>query len=207
MLRIGIFGGTFDPIHIAHLFIGQTAAEELHLDKVIYVPTGVVSHKKAHTTNARLRYEMTIIATKDNPIFEVSDYEINKQTPSYSVELVEHFKNVYPNDKIFFIIGEDSLDYIDKWYDAKRLLSMCAFAVIGRGGFESDIEKKIDYLKKNFDSDITHIKSPELEISSNDIRDRISQGKSIKYLVSDDVIEFIKQNEMYQKTGENYDGI
>ena len=197
MGKIGLLGGTFDPIHNAHLFMGQLCADALGLDKVIFVPSGIAPHKDAVTTNPEIRYEMVKLAIAENPLFCVSDYETNKKTPSYSVETVEYFKSLYPDDEIIFILGEDSLDYVDKWYDAQKLLKLCSFAVVARGGFESNIEAKIRYLKDNFSATIYNITSPELDISSRFVRSIISKGKSAKYLVPDVVLDYIKEQGMY----------
>ncbi len=198
MGKIGLLGGTFDPIHYAHLFMGQLCKESLGLDKVIYIPAGIVSHKNSVYTDAKMRYEMVKLAIEGNSCFEVSDYEITKSTPSYSDETVAYFKNMYPNDEIVFIFGEDSLDYVETWHNAAELLSMCTFAVVGRGGFELDIESKIDFLKEKFGAKIEYIKSPEFDVSSRVIRDMISNGKSVKRLVSDNVLNFIEKNNLYR---------
>ena len=198
MGKTGLLGGTFDPIHNAHLFMGQLCADALGLDRVIYIPSGITPHKDVVTTDAKCRYEMVKLAIADNPLFCVSDYETTKQTPSYSVETVKHFKELYPDDELVFIFGEDSLDYVDTWYKAEELLSLCSFAVIARGGFESDIDAKIDYLKEKFSAVIYNITSPELEISSRFVRDMIFQGRSVKYLVPEAVLEFINEQKMYR---------
>lgn len=199
MAKIGLFGGTFDPIHYAHLFMGQICADTLGLCKVIFVPAGIAPHKEIVATDAISRYQMTKTAIADNPIFEVSDYEIKKKTPSYSVETVEHFKALYPNDELVFILGEDSLDYVERWYRAEKLLQMCSLAVVGRGGFVSDMERKIAFLKESFGTDVYYVKSPELEISSGIIRTMIKEGKSARYLLPDTLLEFISERGLYRE--------
>ncbi|MBE7027310.1 MAG: nicotinate (nicotinamide) nucleotide adenylyltransferase [Ruminococcaceae bacterium] len=198
MGKIGLLGGTFDPIHNAHLFMGQLCADTLGLDKVIFIPSGITPHKDAVTKDAKRRYEMVKLAIDGNPLFCVSDYETNKTTPSYSDETVEYFKKLYPDDEIVFILGEDSLDYVDTWHNAPKLLTSCSFAVISRGGFESDINKKINSLKEQFSTQIYNITSPELEISSRAIRNMLGEGKSAKYLVPDVVLDYIKEQGMYK---------
>ena len=191
-------GGTFDPIHNAHLFMGQLCGDELGLDKVIFIPAGITPHKDVVATDAVRRYEMTKLAVADNPLFAVSDYETNKQTPSYSVETVEHFSKLYPGDELVFILGEDSLDYVERWYRAERLLQLCSFAVIGRGGFTSDIAEKVGFLEDKFGATVYYVKSPELEISSGIIRDRIRDGKSARYLLPDKILDYILERGMYK---------
>ncbi len=197
MGRIGLLGGTFDPIHNAHLYMGQLCIDELNLDKVIYVPAGITPHK-TFVADAGARYEMVKLAINSNERFSVSDYEIKKTTPSYSVETVDYFKKLYPEDEIIFILGEDSLDYVDRWYKAEKLLKMCSFAVIARGGFESDIEAKIKLLKENYGATVYNISLHELEISSMQIRDMISKKKSVNHLVPQVVLSFIEEHKMYR---------
>lgn len=198
MGKIGLLGGTFDPIHNAHLFMGKAAIEALSLDKLIYIPAGITPHKQAYTTDAHLRYEMVKLAVADMQNTEVSDYETNKTTPSYSVETVAHFRSVYPDDELVFIVGEDSLGYIDKWYDASRLLAMCSFAVLGRGGYDSDINEKIAGLEKDFGAKIYYIKTEELEIASRDIRTMIAAGENVGEFVPERVLGFINEHGMYK---------
>lgn len=199
MAKIGLLGGTFDPVHYAHLFMGQLCADALGLEKVIFIPAGITPHKAVVATDAPRRYAMTKLAVSDNPLFAVSDFETKKQTPSYSVETVEHFKTLYPDDELVFIFGEDSLDYVERWYRAERLLRLCSFVVVGRGGFTSDIEQKINFLKERFGAIVYYVKSPELEISSGIIRDRIREGKSARYLLPDSVLTFITEHGMYRE--------
>ena len=199
MAKIGLLGGTFDPVHYAHLFMGQLCLDSLGLEKVIFIPVGVAPHKSVVATDALRRYEMIKLAVAGNARFEASDYETKKPTPSYSVETVEHFKALYPDDELVFIFGEDSLDYVERWYRAADLLRLCSFAVIGRGGFTSDIERKIAFLKERFGAVVYYVHSPELEISSGIIRDMIREGKSARYLLPDLVLAFINEHGMYRE--------
>lgn len=199
MGRIGLLGGTFDPIHNAHIYMGKVAKKFLSLNKVIYIPAGVLAHKKAHTDDAKLRHDMVRLAIDGIEGFEVSDYETKKQTPSYSVETVEYFKSIYPDDELVFIVGEDSLDYVDRWYMADKLLSMCSFAVIGRGGFESDIDQKIAQLESEYRATVYCVEAEEIELASKNIRAMIAAGEDASALLPEKVAEFIQKNDMYKK--------
>ncbi len=197
MGRIGLLGGTFDPIHNAHLYMGKLCIDELNLDKVIYIPAGITPHK-TYIADIGARYEMVKLAISGNERFSVSDYEIKKETPSYSVETVDYFKKLYPGDEIVFILGEDSLDYVEKWHNAQKFLKMCSFAVIARGGFESDIDAKINMLKEKYGATVYNVCSRELEISSSNIRDMIREQENVKHLVPQVVLDFIDKHKLYQ---------
>ena len=199
MSKIGLFGGTFDPIHDAHIHIAKMVLNSLSLDKIIFIPAGVTPHKHAHTNDARIRYEMVKTAIDGMDKFEASDYEVNKATPSYSVETVSYFKELYPEDELVFIVGADSLDYIDKWYNAEKLLVLCAFAVVARGGIEADIEGKIHQLNKDFGAVIYHVKGVEMKVSSSEIRKMIADGKDVSEFVSKSVLAYINKNGLYKK--------
>lgn len=198
MGKIGLLGGTFDPIHNTHISMGMIAKDALALDKVIYIPAGVVPHKDTCSTSPRDRYEMTKTAVAALDGFEVSDYETNKQTPSYSVETVAYFAGEYPRDELFFILGEDSLAYVDKWYRANELLAMCSFAVIGRGGFELDIEAKIRALEAEFSTHVYYIKSAETDIASRNIRKMLENGENVEEMIPDSVMAYIRERGLYK---------
>ena len=129
-MKIGIMGGTFNPIHNAHLLIAEMAREEYGLDRVIFITDGNPPHKSANVT-AKQRFEMTHIAIADNSAFEEDDFEINRSEKSYTVNTLGYLKEKYPNDDLFFIIGEDSLNDFDKWYKPDKILEIfCTFQTI-----------------------------------------------------------------------------
>jgi len=198
MAKTGILGGTFDPIHYAHLYMGALSADELGLSKVIFVPNGTPPHKSEVKTPGELRLRMTQLAVCDNPIFEVSDYEITKSGVCYTIDTVRHFKQIYPADELYFIIGEDSLSYVESWYDAEELFKLCKFIVIRRGGYSSDIEETIEKLHNEHGFDCRYIKAPELDMSSYGIRGRIRAGKTVEYLLPSALIKYINANNIYK---------
>lgn len=195
-MKIGIMGGTFNPIHNAHLIIASFAHEEYNLDKVIFMTGGNTPHKETVGADARGRFEMVKLAVADNPDFEADDFEVKKDGYSYTVETLEYLKKKYPDAELYFIVGSDSLDYMDKWHECRKLFSMCVVLLFERKGFP-DTENKIKYLESEYSCRIKRITAPIIEISSSMIRDRIVSGKSIKYIVPDCVIKYIQERGLY----------
>jgi nicotinate-nucleotide adenylyltransferase len=189
MKRIGILGGTFNPIHIGHLAIAQVALQKLDLDKVIFVPCCLPPHKNANTViSAQDRLQMVRLATEENPVFSVSDYEIKKGGKSYSYYTVEHFyKKFHQGTKIYFIIGADALEDLDKWHRINDILKIATFVAVERKGSRlAKSNRKIKY-----------ISMPAIDISSSEIRRLLRAGESVKYLMPEKVIKFIKRKKLY----------
>jgi len=188
--RIGILGGTFDPVHIGHMAIAQKALEKCRLDKVIFVPSALPPHKKMpRLASAWDRYRMVALAAQGNPRFEVSDYEVQKGGKSYSIDTVCHFRAQYPAEtKLFFIIGEDNVDTLETWKEIDRIIEIVTFIVVNRPGFRNH-QKKIKFQS---------VMLPGMDISSSYLRRAIAQGKTIKYLVPDKVLEYIEHNQLYK---------
>lgn len=190
-------GGTFNPVHNAHLIIAENAREEYSLDKVIFITGGNPPHKKSNVT-AEHRFNMTRIAIKDNKFFTDDDFEINLSQKSYTVNTLKYLKDKYPYDDLFFIIGEDSLVNFKDWYMPEKILKMCSILVFPRvshNGLADTIKK----VKLHFEGNIMAVHSPIMEISSTDIRKRFKEGRTIKYLVPEGVIEYIKDNHLYKE--------
>ncbi len=197
MAKIGLFGGTFNPIHKAHINIGKEVLNKMNLDAIVYIPSGNPPHKEAGQTSGKQRYDMVRLAIDGIEGLYVSDFEIKKEKPCYSVETISHFLREYPNDEFVFIIGEDSLDYIEKWYRADELLKLCAFVALGRGGYESDIEKKIKYLKDEFFAEVSFLKTEEMDVSSSEIRSLIRDKKDVSRFLTKEVLDYILENKLY----------
>lgn len=202
-MKVGIIGGTFDPIHNAHLYIAYEAKEQLNLDRVIFMPAGIQPLKTdKKITSSKYRYEMVKEAIKDYEKFEVSDYEINKGGLSFTYETLEHFKSLDKNEdvELFFITGADCLMNIEKWKEVKKILSLSNMVVFMRGG--ADKEKLLlqkDYIEKKYNATIIFLDLKELEISSTDIRNRISEGKKIDFFVPESVKNYIYQKGLYEE--------
>ncbi len=189
--KIALFGGTFDPVHTGHLIIAEKAREEFNLEKVIFIPSNIPPHKKKVYASSLHRYNMVKIAIEDNPFFEISDIEIKKKEPSYTYVTVIRMKKIYPDYKIFFIIGQDSLFELPQWYKAKELIKEITFLVAKR-------YSNFNYRKeKNFPVNFEIIHSPIIGISSTYIRTCIKAGKSVKYLLPEKVYDYIQKEKIY----------
>jgi len=198
--RIGIPGGTFDPIHIGHLIIAQYALECLKLDKVVFIPSGKPPHKDSNSvTDAEHRYNMTAEAVFGNDQFEVSDLEINREGYTYTVDTLTQLRQLYgERAKLFFIIGADNIKEIVNWKDAEKLFGMCEFVAFMRPGFDDSYYKQIEDLRKTYKAEIHVIKAPLIDISSTMIRNRVAEGKSVKYMLPERVEKYIIKNGLYK---------
>ncbi|AQM61333.1 MULTISPECIES: nicotinate-nucleotide adenylyltransferase [Clostridium] len=199
MKKYGIIGGTFDPIHNAHLYIAYEAKELLGLDKVIFIPNGSPPHKdNKNITGASLRYRMVLEAIKDFEDFEVSKYEIEKKELSYTYKTLEHFKE--DDVELYFITGADCLVDLDKWKNVSEIFSLCKFVVFTRPGFkEEDLIEEKKRAEKKYNGEIIFLNILDLEISSTDIRKRISEGKRIDFFVPKRVINLIEKENIYNE--------
>jgi len=199
--RLGIMGGTFDPIHYGHLVAAEGARYEFDLDKVIFIPAGQPPHKpNVKLTDPWRRYEMTKLAVVSNPFFEVLPIEINRPGPSYSIDTVQEVSCLYPESQIFFITGTDAVAEILSWKNVEQLLSICQFIAATRPGYKLDeMWKKIESLPQDLKSKIFCLEVPALAISSTDIRQRVQDGRPIKYLLPEPVEEYITSNSIYKE--------
>ena len=191
-MKICLFGGTFDPPHIGHLLIAQTICEAESFDKILFIPVNIPPHKSVNTV-LEDRLNMLEIAIDDNPNFEISDIEIKRGGVSYTVDTIRTIKKQYniSSNKISYLIGSDSLLNFHKWKDPKKILEECQIIVAIRPGFRpSDIPAWI--LHK-----IQFANIPRFEISSTNIRSRWVEGKTIRYLVTLPVWEYINKNKIY----------
>lgn len=200
MSKIGIMGGTFDPIHYGHLVTAEAVRDEFNLDKVIFVPAGNPPHKKARKVTAgQHRYMMTILATISNPKFEVSTIELTKKGYTYTIDTMREFKEMLPDSTFYFITGADAVLEILKWKDSEELLKICEFVAATRPGFDiSELEKELNFIKEKHNKIIYKLEVPSLAISSTDIRRRVSEGRSIKYLLPEPVERYIYKNGLYK---------
>lgn len=202
--KVGIIGGTFDPIHYGHLIAAQWAKDKFNLDLVIFIPAANPPHKDSkEVLDKSYRYTMVNLAIDDNENFTISDYEMKKNGKSYTVETLKHYKEVYGQAELFFIMGLDSLLSLDTWKDVEGLIDLCTFIVATRPGYIIDHNNTIyDKLPNRIWDKVVYLEIPDIEISSSLIRDRVGQGKSIKYLVPDAIEKYIYDNNIY---GDVYD--
>ena len=189
MQRIGILGGTFNPVHVGHLLMAEMARAQLKLDRVIFIPSFLPPHKSANNVvDSHHRYEMIRLAIKGHSPFEVSDIEILRKGKSYSIDTIRSLKAHFPQKtQIFFIIGEDSLAALKKWKEIDKLLKLVKFILVNRPG--SKAKSKIKTLS---------FEMPGLDISSSDIRKRIRQQKTIKFLVPEEIEKYIHTHQLYK---------
>ncbi|MEW5767558.1 MAG: nicotinate-nucleotide adenylyltransferase [bacterium] len=193
MIEIGVLGGTFDPIHYGHLLAAEMAREELGLKKVIFVPAASPPHKAEPEAASQDRYRMVDIAIKDNPYFFISDREMVRGGKSYSKDTLEEFKLEWgPASRLFLILGADAALDLSTWKEIEDIPKLCQFVVINRPNFTLKVDKSyLPYTR--------FLEIPGLDISSTEIRNRIKQGRSIKYLVPAGVEEYIMTHKLYHR--------
>ena len=196
--RVGIFGGTFDPIHMGHLIVAETIMDEFHLDKVVFIPAAVPPHKlDRQISPAKHRYMMTMLATCSNPRFQVSDMEMHRQGPSYSRDTLAQLLEEHGSDtEFYFIVGADSVENLHTWNRIDELLTMCHFIGASRPGCMPDMEKIAQRFGPLAEK-IHCLETPELEISSTEIRHRVGQKRTIRYIVPETVEQYIYKEKLY----------
>lgn len=200
--RVGIMGGTFDPIHNGHLVAGSEVADMFDLDLVVYVPTGQPWQKKGKKVSpAEDRYLMTVIATAANPSFVVSRADIDRGGNTYTVDTLADMRKQFPDAELFFITGADALNKIITWRDWESMFDMANFVGVTRPGYELEMDLSQDTapLKREVDAGrLSLVEIPAMAISSSDCRDRAESGRPVWYLVPDGVVQYIAKHGMYQ---------
>jgi nicotinate-nucleotide adenylyltransferase len=194
-------GGTFDPIHYGHLVTAEAARINFNLDEVIFTPTGNPPHKKDYAvTSAEHRYLMTALAINDNPFFKVSRVEIDRKGYTYTVDTLRYFAREYGNDTaLFFISGADAILDILTWKDVREVLSMCTFIAATRPGYPMDkLKQKLQEIKRLYNSEVYPMEVTGMDISSTEIRRRVREGLSIKYLLPESIEKYIKKHGIYR---------
>ena len=193
-------GGTFNPIHNGHLIQSEFIRETVNLDRIIFLPTGKTPHKKnKEILDGKLRYKMIELAIADNHYFSLSSYEIDSGKVNYTVDTVLYLNELYKDDDLYFIIGGDSLLYLESWKDFDILIREIKFIVAHRNQKDiGKIQKTIDYLNEKYKGSIIKVDTPIIDISSTDIRKRVFNNRSIKYLTPRIVEEYIVENNLYR---------
>lgn len=200
--KIGIMGGTFDPIHQGHLVVAEFIRSKYNLDKIVFMPSGNPPHKTSKVTDKVDRYNMCILATNSNEDFVVSDMEVNREKSTYTVDTLEELNKEYPETDIYFITGADAICDIEYWKDIKRNFELATFIATTRPGISvKQSNDKIDELIKKYDAKILKVHTPSLDISSTYVRERIGECKTIKYIVPECVEKYIYDKQLY-KNGE-----
>lgn len=200
--RIGIYGGTFDPVHNAHLMVARLAREAAGLDCVIFMPSGTPPHKEATgLTDAHHRLQMVRLAIDGKEGFDASDLEIATPGVDYTVDTLRLLKNAHPDAKLHFIIGGDSLMYLDQWFDPQGLLQLAVFIAVFRPDSSmQELEHKRLELLARYGGEILLVECPGMDISSTAIRRMVSAGEDITGLVPPAVAQYIVDNKLYLET-------
>jgi nicotinate-nucleotide adenylyltransferase len=190
--RIGVMGGTFDPIHHGHLVAASEVAHSFGLDEVIFVPTGE-PWQKSGVSAGEHRYLMTVIATASNPSFTVSRVDIDRDGPTYTIDTLRDLKAERPDAEFFFISGADAVAQILSWRDHDELWDLAHFVAVSRPGHVLST----DGLPSD---DVSQLEVPALSISSTDCRSRVREGDPVWYLVPDGVVQYIAKHHLYRST-------
>jgi nicotinate-nucleotide adenylyltransferase len=191
--RIGVMGGTFDPVHHGHLVAASEVQARFDLDEVVFVPTGKPWQKGAREVSpAEDRYLMTVIATASNPRFSVSRVDIDREGPTYTVDTLEDLRLSRPEAEIFFITGADALSQILSWHNAEKLFGLAHFIGVTRPGYTLDDHHLPD-------GSVSLVEVPAMAISSTACRERVALGEPVWYLVPDGVVQYIQKRNLYSE--------
>lgn len=200
--KIGILGGSFNPIHIGHILMCRYTYEQLNLEKVYLMPNEKPPHKKDHRMlPADHRLNMCKIVEKNNDFLETISVEIGNNKTNYTVETMEYLlKNRFENCEINFIVGADSILQIETWREYEKLFELINFVCIMRPTYNcDDVENKIEFLERKYNITIEKIEMPLIGLSSTDIRNRILENKSVEYMLDSDVIDYIRSNNLFSQ--------
>ena len=199
MRKVGIMGGTFDPIHIGHLILGENAYLQFGLDKVVFMPSGNPPHKKDRDGGTDLqRMDMVKLAIASNTHFEISDIEMNEDGYTYTYRTLERLVKEHPDTEYSFIIGADSLFYFDSWKNPQRIADACTLVVATRNHTSDEkLDEKIEFVRKLFNAKIEKLDTENIDCSSSQIRSWIKEGHTVKYYVPDTVINYIHTYHVY----------
>ncbi|WP_083506777.1 nicotinate-nucleotide adenylyltransferase [Leucobacter sp. G161] len=189
--RVGVMGGTFDPIHHGHLVAASEVAKSFDLDEVVFVPTGE-PWQKSNVSESEHRYLMTVIATASNPQFTVSRVDVDRNGPTYTVDTLRDLKRLMPDAELFFISGADAVQQIVSWKDVEKLWELAHFIAVSRPGHELSLSGLSH-------DNVSLLEIPALSISSTDCRERVSRGYPVWYLVPDGVVQYIAKHGLYSE--------
>ncbi|MGI6201320.1 MAG: nicotinate-nucleotide adenylyltransferase [Christensenellales bacterium] len=198
-MRIGIMGGTFDPIHISHLFVAEQAWQAFSLDRVLFVPTGDPPHKR-HLADKFQRLRMVELAVAGHPAFEACPLEVERPGVTYTVDTMGALRAQYgPETVFFYIIGGDTLLDLTTWRESQRVMGMTRFIVLDRPGVDPEtVRREAQRLRQDCGADIRFFPCDRLDVSSTMVRRRVRAGLSVRYLVPDGVRDYICENRLYR---------
>ena len=191
-VRLGLMGGTFNPVHYGHLTAAQEAADRFGLERVIFIPCGIPPHKDVKDLAPAIdRFLMTVLAIADNPSFDVSRYEIDKDEPSYTVATMAHFAAEYPDSELFFITGADSVLELGTWHEPERVFEFGNLIGVTRPGYT--VDKAPDVAAR-----VIWMEMPAIGVSATDIRTRVREGRPFDYLTPPAVVSYIENRYLYK---------
>ncbi len=193
-MKIGIMGGTFDPLHIGHLLAAESARDSYQLDEVWFMPSHIPPHKDKAGATGEQRLTMVAEAIKDHPSFRTLDIEVRRGGVSYTIDTIEELKEIYPAFDFYFIIGADMVNYLPKWDRIEDLSEMLTFIGVGRPGSPLDLSALPSYLQRR----VLLADMPLVDISSSGIREKAEMGHSIRYMVPERVYEYIIRSGLYE---------
>jgi nicotinate-nucleotide adenylyltransferase len=199
--KIGLLGGTFDPIHFGHLIIGEEIRDNFGLDRILFIPSGHPPHKEGNqVTGASERFEMVKLATMGNDFFEVSHVELDRPGKTFTIDTIRFLKSILTHaSELYFIIGADVLPELVLWKDYKELFHECRFITVMRPtNSREDFNHYINLYKNDFSARIDIVEASLIEISSTAIRNRVKNNRSIKYLVPENVENYIMEHNLYR---------
>lgn len=200
-MKIGIMGGTFDPIHNGHLMLGEYAYRQFDLDLIWFMPNGNPPHKSNDSIESQTKHRVEMVkrAISGTEYFSLQPYEAETKEVHYSYKTMDYFKRSYPEHEFYFIIGADSLFSIEKWVHPEILLKKCVILAAYRDekGTE-EMLAQIAYLNQKYQADIRLLNTPNVDISSSEIREKLKRGQSIQEIVPDTVYAYIEENQLYR---------
>ena len=199
MKQIGIMGGTFDPPHLGHLMIAECMRESLNLDEVRFMPNGEIAYKEAsRMATPQQRLEMVRLAIQGNPAFVADSTEIERKSTTYTYQTMELLTERERDAAFTFLMGADSLDYMERWKNPERIFCCCTVASVLRPGFSRErMETKKRELEERFGARIILVEAPQILISSTELRQRLQEGRSVRYLVPKAVEAYIREHGLY----------
>lgn len=200
--RIGIMGGTFDPIHIGHLILAECAYEQFKLEKILFLPSGNPPHKQEREDGAAdaARIEMVRLAIADNPHFVLDPEEMYRSGYTYTCDTLRIMKEKHPDTEYYFILGADSLMTFETWRNPRAICQNCILAVAVRDQLsEKTMEQKMNELREKYDASVFFLHTPDMEISSSHLRRKSGESRSIRYLVPEPVREYIEARNLYRQ--------
>ncbi len=200
-MRVGVFGGTFDPVHLGHLILAEQCREQASLDQVLFVPAASPPHKQSKSlTMFAKRVEMLALAISGHSAFQIDELEKDRAGPSYTVDTLIHLQTTRPNDEWFFILGSDSVRDLPIWYQPRRILELATILVVARADYPTFSESELrGALKLDAEFPLRYriVNAPLITIASTDIRQRIAAGKSVRYMIPRAVEAYIEDKELY----------